>query len=370
MEGRQQNRIDSLYASEVNVRHRCSASSSSDRECDTIRGTDLFGGRLSLLQSAQLSMALPVSARRQEERAGEAPLLNQLPRELLVLTIAHHMHEGSDVMRLSLASRSFFGLVHSPELVAAWLWKRHGNEATFMAMQKNDLAVLRQLVEVQRAVVNALRDDGDDDDGLLHGASREGKLDYVSYLLSVPGIQANLRASSGWTALHCACSKGHQAVVHELLQHPAVNVNTKSNNGLTALGLASFRNHPDIVLELLCHSTIDVNQEGGGPGQPTSLHVACILGHARVVRELVRHPGIDVNKKCDRDMPLEAWSALHWGLYAGHSSCSEDDQLATLRELLKHPCLDRGDMKAALQQAQADSRLYRCAEAIAEALRD
>ncbi len=129
-------------------------------------------------------------SRRMADPPPSPPLDQALPRELLVLTIAHHMHEGSDVKRLSLTSRFFFSLVRSTELVAAWLWQRRGNEAILMAMRKRDMAVLRQLVDVQRADVNVLGDDGY---ALLHEASSEGRLEYVTYLLSVPGIQVNLR---------------------------------------------------------------------------------------------------------------------------------------------------------------------------------
>ncbi len=62
------------------------------------------------------------------------PLDQALPRELLVLMIADHMHEKSDVKRLSLTSHSFFSLIRSPDLVAAWLWKQWGIKATLMAI--------------------------------------------------------------------------------------------------------------------------------------------------------------------------------------------------------------------------------------------
>ncbi len=64
------------------------------------------------------------------------PLDQALPRELLVLVIAQHMHERPDVKRLSLTSRFFFSLIRSPELVAALLWQRRGDYATFLAMDK------------------------------------------------------------------------------------------------------------------------------------------------------------------------------------------------------------------------------------------
>ncbi len=133
------------------------------------------------------------------QEAIDSPSLDQaLPREMLMLIVADHMHDRSDVKRLSLTSRSFFRLISSPELVAAWLWERHGNTASFLAMRNDDMAVFRQLIEVQRADVNALDDNGW---GLLHLASSEGKVKYVIFLLRVPEIQVNSREYlNGWTA--------------------------------------------------------------------------------------------------------------------------------------------------------------------------
>ncbi len=286
-----------------------------------------------------------------------APSLEKLQRELLMLMIADHMHEKSDGRQLSLTSRSFFSLVRSPDLVAAWLWKRHGIRAPFMAMYYDDMAVLRKLIEVQNVDVNALVDGW----GLLHHASCEGKLKYVTYLLSVPGIQVNLKEnSSGWTALHRACALGHLAIVHELLQHPAVVVTMKSKSGITALYVACREDTPQVVAELLRHPGIDVNQTYG-PWTP--LHVACLHSYARVVRELLKHPDIRVNQK-EVEREEEGRSALQLCLAVRDNDAS----VATLKELLKHPDLDRGDMEAALRHAQADITLSRSAQAIADAL--
>ncbi len=290
------------------------------------------------------------------------PLDQALPRELLVLMIADHMLEKSGVKRLSLTSRSFFSLIRSPDLVAAWLWKRHGNDATFMAMGHDDMAVLIQLIEVQRADVNALVENRYG--VLLHVASREGLLKYVTYLLSVPGIQVNLGASiDGWTALLLASIYGHVAVVHVLLQHTAMDVNIKSTSGVTALHVACREDKPQVVAELLRHPGIDINQTGG-PEATTSLHFACIFGHAKVVRELLKHPDIRVNQKQVQSNGKEGRSALRCCLIFRDN----DARVATLKELLKEPGLDRGDMKAALQHAQADIMLSQCAQAIAQAL--
>ncbi len=292
----------------------------------------------------------------------DLPLDQALPRELMVLIVADHMHDKSDVKRLSLTSRSFFRLVRSPELVAAWLWKRHGNFAMVMAMHNDDMAVLRQLVEVQHADVNVLFDDRW---GLLQLACSDGKLEFVAYLLSVPGIQVNLCPS--WTAFHVACSNGHLAIIQTLLQHPAIDVNFKENpESHSALYLACEKDKLEVVKELLAHPRININQTGG-PLSWTGLHVACLRGHSKVVRVLLKSPDVQVNLKQgsrneDGDYGLNALQCCLFGDAKGKA------RRATLKALLKHPGLNRGDMRAALQMAQSHTRLNRCAQAIADAL--
>ncbi len=283
-----------------------------------------------------------------------------LPRELLVLAIAH-LPERSDVKRLSFTSRFFFSLVRSPELVAAWLWQRKGNGAMRIAMQNDDIAVLRQLIEVQRADVNAFVVGC----GLLHEASAEGKLEYVTYLLSAPGIQVNL-SSLGMTALHIACLKVHRELVHELLQHPAVDVSIKSTvNDFGALHIACAQGHPEIVAELLGHPGIDVNQTCG-PNSWTSLHVACNYGNSGVVRELLKHPDIRVNQKTVLSSGGEGIGALQLCLGVEDDSARE----ATLTELLKHPGLDRRDVEAVLQFSAAFNRLRQTLGELLDMLRN
>ncbi len=236
-----------------------------------------------------------------------------------MLAIAHYMHEGSDVNNLSLTSRFFSSLVRSPDLVAAWLWERHGNEAMLMAMRNEDMAVLRQLVEVQHADVNALLDDGD---GLLIGtaswASSNGNLEYVKYLLSIPEIQVNLRDSDGWTALHHAYCLGQWAIVRELLQHPAVDVSIRSNAGFSVLFYACTFHKSEVVVELLGHHGMDVNQTLG-PHNRTCLHVECACSNVRMVKELLKHPDIRVNQKTVESNDEDAMTASQYCLFGGHA---------------------------------------------------
>ncbi len=193
------------------------------------------------------------------------------------------------------------------------------------------------------------------------------EVEFFAYLLSVPGIQVNLRESSlGGTSLHVACYNGHQAIVSELLQDPAVDINVKTHDGYAALNVACTFDKPEIISELLGHPGIDVNQTGG-PTSKTSLHSACSRCNAGVVRELLKHPAILVNQKTVWSSGREGRIALQCCLFS-KVVVSEEARLATLKELLKHPGLDRGDMKTALHQAEAAGRLSRCAQAIADVL--
>ncbi len=205
------------------------------------------------------------------------------------------------------------------------------------------MAVLRQLIEVQTADVNALVGGGV---GLLHAASsHERRLKYVTYLLSLPGIEVNLREhSQAATALHLACGYGNQAAVRELLQHPATDVSIKSHDGTTALYLACLFDQPAVVAQLLVHPGIDINQTFGQISS-TTLHLACMCGHAGVVRELLKHPDIRVNQKKVKSDGGEGRSAL----LCCHGV--REDSAATLEELIKHPDLDRAEMHLALQLA-------------------
>ncbi len=82
--------------------------------------------------------------------------------------------------------------------------------------------------------------------------------------------------------------------------------------------------------------------------------------------ELLKHSAIRVNQRDVRGDGEEGWSALQCCLAS--QAPADDARFAALKELLKHPSLDRGDMRAALQEAQGQSRLSRFAWAIAEAL--
>ena len=91
------------------------------------------------------------------------------------------------------------------------------------------LAVLRQLVEVHHADVNAASDTGAADNrgvALLHLACRADRTDLVGYLASAPGINANQTfGPNKMTPLHVACSHGSVRAARQLLALPQIQVN-------------------------------------------------------------------------------------------------------------------------------------------------
>ncbi len=162
---------------------------------------------------------------------------------MLQIIIAEHLPSPADVKALSHTCRDLHGLIASPAFVAAWLWSTHGVKAPFLAVEEGDLPVLRRLVEVHHADVN-----GSDAEGggltLLCYACRHGQADFVSYFLSVPGIDANKalqahqQSEDMLAPLHAACMSGRVDCVRQLLSHPGVHVNVDDGHGNTPLGLA------------------------------------------------------------------------------------------------------------------------------------
>ena len=258
--------------------------------------------------------------------AGPCNLLDLLPSELLHLIIAEHLEDCADIQALSRtchALHRLHSLTSSTALEAAWLWRWHGDQAFFHRRSLASMPVLRQLVEVHHADVNA---QGPDESlSLLHLACEADRSELVGFLISVlrinvnlacweelltplhvaclagsfhavrqllalPQIQVNAAASHGLSSLHLACS---DEVVEELLRHPDIDVNLMTVvNARSPLDMAAAAGGSAIVALLLQHPAINVNAAGA---LGISLHQAVIWKHPKVLRQLLRHPGIQVN---------------------------------------------------------------------------
>ena len=156
-------------------------------------------------------------------------------------------------------------LTSSPALEAAWLWRWHGDQALFQApVMSLSLAVLRQLVEVHHADMNAVPAAGAADDfrgrALLHFACKADRRDLVGYLASAPGIDVNQTFGlEKTTPLHAACNCGSVQAASQLLALPQIQVNAVTSDGASSLYLACTEQKVEIVEELLRHPDIDVN---------------------------------------------------------------------------------------------------------------
>ena len=273
---------------------------------------------------------------------------------MLQIIIAEHLEDRVDVQALSRTCHALHSLTSSPALEAAWLWRWHDDQALFHRCSLSSMPVLRQLVEVHHADVNAQRADGNVANSLLHIACRTGRPELAEFLISSPTINVNLACGvDRMMPLHVACMAGSIHVVRQLLALPQIQVNAATPQGYSSLHIACFEQNVELVEDLLRHPDIDVNlmmvlddallppAAAVNAGRMTPLFLASLKGYAGVVRELLRHPGIQVNGEADEGE-----------LTSLDIACAKG-QLAVIRELLGHPGLSPGSVNAALRISEA-----------------
>ena len=103
--------------------------------------------------------------------------------------------------------------------------------------------------------------------GLMVAAYR-GHRSTVELLLQQPGLEVDLTARDGYTALHWACVGGQGGVVARLLDHPSLtSLNTRDDSGSTPLMLAVSWGNVSCVRELVGQSGVELetrDSEGRG----------------------------------------------------------------------------------------------------------
>ncbi|CEO96926.1 hypothetical protein PBRA_005530 [Plasmodiophora brassicae] len=130
----------------------------------------------------------------------------------------------------------------------------------------------------------------------LHCADDSGSHDVVEMLLAVPGIEVNARDQYGRTPLHRAVHRGHRGIVGALLNAPGIEVNAPGENLLAPLHEAVFAPRGADLIDLLLGAPgIDVDARDAY--QRTPLHYARHAVGVSVVEALLRAPGIDVNAR-------------------------------------------------------------------------
>ena len=149
------------------------------------------------------------------------------------------------------------------EVIFFLLHEVMSNEIPFYAMDVNQClraSVVEAGIDCIRVLIeNFEYDPNTAPDGwpALHKAARNGRLEAVKYLTSVPYIDINYSSVSAGTALHQAAMKGREKVVKHLLSCPGIDVNAVDSRFRTPLHVAAECEELEIAKLLLAHPGVD-----------------------------------------------------------------------------------------------------------------
>ncbi|XP_060546595.1 SMC5-SMC6 complex localization factor protein 1 isoform X3 [Pantherophis guttatus] len=110
---------------------------------------------------------------------------------------------------------------------------------------------------------------------VLHIACKSNNVKKLIRLLTVPGIDINVKDYAGWTPLHEACNHGSTVCVREILQHcPEVNLFSQVD-GVTPLHDALSNGHVAIAELLLQHGGSILLQQKDSKGKLPLDYIKC-----------------------------------------------------------------------------------------------
>ena len=124
-------------------------------------------------------------------------------------------------------------------------------------------------------------------------ATKNGDIDKIQQLLTIPGINLNIKDKNYLTPVLIAARNNRLDILKKLIDADA-DINSQTNNGTTALIMASVNNNLDIVKELLKHPNIKpniINVNG-----LSALVAASYIGNIDIVKELIA-AGVNINIK-------------------------------------------------------------------------
>jgi ankyrin repeat protein len=130
----------------------------------------------------------------------------------------------------------------------------------------------------------------------LSGAAKYGKLELVSFLLTLDGILVHTRDKQGVSTLLHAVTMSDLPMVQRILEVDDVDVAEADITGRTVLIQAAHRGETKIMAEAIGRGD-DVNINGCNEQGMTALMTACAAGQLSAVRMLLEVPGIRVNQK-------------------------------------------------------------------------
>ena len=130
----------------------------------------------------------------------------------------------------------------------------------------------------------------------LHVAVDENECPCVELLLAFRGLHATVVNNEGQTACHVACVKDRNDALKLLLENKGVlaGVNAQDNSGSTALAVACAFENEECIRELLACPEVDVNLDDNDGATP--LHKAAATGNKLCLKLLLAARGIDINR--------------------------------------------------------------------------
>ncbi|KAH0623898.1 hypothetical protein JD844_007087 [Phrynosoma platyrhinos] len=193
-----------------------------------------------------------------------------------------------------------------------------GDQRAILAAKEGDLSTLEQL-HIHGTLGQNITDSLGA--GLVHHASRSGRLECVKFLVLQAKLPGNQRANNGATPAHDAAAMGNLAELQWLIKDGGYNkqvtftdlsLTTQDMEGATALHFAAREGHTAIADRLLLMGAKIVLDYWGG----TPLHDAAENGHLECCQTLISHridPGI-------RD--VDGYTARDLAEYNGHRQCA------------------------------------------------
>jgi ankyrin repeat protein len=122
----------------------------------------------------------------------------------------------------------------------------------------------------------------------LFSAARNGSLDVVTFMMSLPGININCLGQEGLSLLHFTAGRGWVDTSSLLLNHSGIAINAKGRySGRAPLHLAACSGRLEVVVLLLQQQNIDTRCQD--KRKHTALQLAALYGHYHVAQVLLDH---------------------------------------------------------------------------------
>ncbi|XP_042312887.1 LOW QUALITY PROTEIN: espin-like protein [Sceloporus undulatus] len=216
-----------------------------------------------------------------------------------------------------------------------------GDQRAILAVKEGDLSTLEQL-HIDGSLGQNITDSLGA--GLVHHASRAGRLECLKFLVLQAKLPGNQRANNGATPAHDAAAMGNLAELQWLIKEGRYNKQEQDASGASPLHLAARFGHSEVVEWLVQagYDTATETREGAVPAHyaaakgdltclkvlvaadlscvnkqtrsgATPLYLACQEGHLHIIQFLV--------KDCEANVHLSAhdgMTVLHAAACGGH----------------------------------------------------